>query len=449
MMASTAMAARKCEVHLYEKCVEVMSLQKSARHRFVHPTINFWPDSPLHPTTQFPFLDWHADKCESIIERLRNEWDRVLRQWMHVRTGHEITELLEDENSPGKWRLKIGSQGANQNPNRPFDYVVLTVGFGTEIPINGADNKSYWAPDDQLSLPGQERPWEGFVTGSGDGAIIDALRAVHGDFRNGRLCLEVAEILETMSVKSRISALEAKARSQSDEDAEWLCKYRDEYYDIVSSTPDVVIRKLDCSLENKSGPGITLIGKKQTPFLGKSAPIHKFMLAHAMQKNKIHYITGRVVDGPKIETDGRTIDPGKDLIVRHGPKRDMSGLIDTEVIKKLRKEQEVLNNLPLNDPCKKNHWYQRWKNCPAQVFDSQEFVNNRYPAAKALMNDLFGMELTRGPGSDNGGWRYFAWRDKDLEDEISRQEIDCALPPNLFGVKLEPAKDKPKAYSVV
>jgi hypothetical protein len=73
--AAAALLARRCLVSLYERRPNILDVQSLAIHRFVHPSINFWPEKSVTPTTEFPFLDWYASDCAGIIQRLTKEWN--------------------------------------------------------------------------------------------------------------------------------------------------------------------------------------------------------------------------------------------------------------------------------------------------------------------------------------------------------------------------------------
>ena len=112
-----------------------------------------------------------------------------------------------------------------------FDFVVLAVGFGEEKTAEkGSNPQSYWTPDIIALQPGVR--WRGVVSGSGDGAIIDALRVVHKNFDNGRLCLRVIHRLEkhAKSCVRAIKNLEERAETAS---KDYKQKYEKEYLQIA------------------------------------------------------------------------------------------------------------------------------------------------------------------------------------------------------------------------
>src|SRR5262249_27157807 len=76
LTASVALLARDCYVSLYEKAETALATQQDAHHRFVHPTIHYWPKSLNCGTTRFPFLDWHMGSSAEIIKGLQDTWKR-------------------------------------------------------------------------------------------------------------------------------------------------------------------------------------------------------------------------------------------------------------------------------------------------------------------------------------------------------------------------------------
>ena len=84
----------------------------------------------------------------------------------------------------------------------------------------------------------------------------------------------------------------------------------------------------------------------------QSAPIHKLMLAHAINNNAIVAVPGEL-NGSKQVLLGKDKDPvsiNYSPIVRHGPNKDLSKLIDVNQVEALLANQSKLDKYPLNKP---------------------------------------------------------------------------------------------------
>jgi FAD dependent oxidoreductase len=424
--AAAALAARKSLVHLYERYQDVLCIQSLASHRYVHPTANFWPESKISPTTQFPFLDWYADDCDEIIKRLRDEWRTVLvKRIYEPKFYSKVTGLIPCDQQKQKWRLEINGKETDE----VHDLIILSVGFGEEGTISGADSKSYWSANDELDRP-HEMPWEGFVSGTGDGGIIDALRAVHGHFDNGRLCLQVIRLLESTGIKAKLLELELQGESSPDSLSAGYPRL------INESRIPLVFDLLEASLKKKGSPTISLVGKGASPFSKNSAPIHKFMLAHAMDRGVIRYECGTFEDGPALVRGAKKLDHCENVIVRHGPARDLSKLIvPKEAVKALEDNQNSLNTLPLDDAgIGADYWFDDSDDCPRRDLASPDFIGNRFPAAYDFMHDNFKLVLE--VNTENNADMHYRARPRSSSVDAAKKQA-MPMPSDLFGIRLE------------
>lgn len=421
VMTAVALAARKCVVHLYEREAAVLQLQQNTTHRFVHPTVNFWPEQPLNPTTTFPFLDWYADKCSEVIDKLREEWIEYFERWitrLFLETTVENLEMVDGG-------IEVRASGKNApSPAQTYGAVVLAVGFGDERTVVGIDGKSYWERDDLANREGASEI--SAVSGTGDGGLIDILRVVHRNFRKGRLCLDLIKVLDETGIKDLMADLESsvlKSHAKNQEAAS--VAYYEGYNTLLEDAPPAALQLLDNSLRTDLTEPVTLIGRTSRPFSLTAAPIHKFLLAHALRSGVVIYQKGELHDGPNL-------DPGplkEPCVVRHGPKNDMAGLIDDEQIKHLRERQLVISDLLASVPYDGSYWA-RWRDYPEQDFQNPVFVQLRYTAAVSYVNKAFSELLHK---EDK---LYFVIQ-QPLKPDLSR-----LMPSALFGIRTEVREQK-------
>ena len=80
--AAFAARAMGCEVTVVERGDQPLHRQRATTHRKVHPTINWWPENELSPTTDFPFLNWHLGQCNLVMDLLEKEWKKLRKEWL-------------------------------------------------------------------------------------------------------------------------------------------------------------------------------------------------------------------------------------------------------------------------------------------------------------------------------------------------------------------------------
>lgn len=421
---ATALAARKCFVHLYEKESRVLTLQQDTNHRLVHPTVNFWPEMPLSGTTTFPFLDWHADICSRIVEDLHGEWREHFERYMtKVFLNTTVRGISEADKE-----VLVTAEGGSAPASAKYNAVFLTTGFGDELEIRGAPTVSYWTKDALTNNEGIQRI--GAVSGVGDGALIDALRSVHRNFNKGRLCLDLIEILQDTGIPRAIQECEEHVTSMASADPKLAATlYEAGYRDALGKTPPAALDILDQSLRTDLVEPVLLIGRQSAPYSLTSAPIHKFMITHAIEKNAISFRTGTLVDGPTITFDGA---PSEDApvpcVVRLGNVRDVSGLLDEKQRADLKARQIILADI-LSDPPYDGEFWDCWTNYAKQDFASPAFVSQRWKSASNYVNNEFQVPLTETRVGGVAGFQ--------VTEDPRRPELSKRIPSRLFGIETE------------
>ncbi len=180
IMAASTLVRLGCSVSLYETHSDVLARQRNATHRYVHPSINFWPLEPLNPTTDLPFFDWYAGRAADVVQSIEAEWKAShSSQMSQLCLGKKVTSL---QSLNGRVVIVYG----NASQQREHDLAVVATGFEEEDGLPGSAARSYWEPDglDVRRDTGSGCIW---VSGLGDGGVIDALRLVHHEFQSGKL----------------------------------------------------------------------------------------------------------------------------------------------------------------------------------------------------------------------------------------------------------------------
>ncbi|ATY32546.1 hypothetical protein CVN68_11645 [Sphingomonas psychrotolerans] len=427
---AAALLAKRCSVHLYETQGRVLGIQKQAAHRFIHPTINFWPEifeetafgPMIMPTTELPFFDWYANIGSTIMLALREEWRRYFKPRL---SAHNISTTVTSLSEKNK-KVTIFATGRGPEKSEPFDVVVLAMGFGPERTVAGVEPVGYWESDDWYDSEG-DGPTP-VVAGIGDGGLIDALRAIHTRFEAGRLCAEVVRLLASSSVPALVRDLEGEvlgANLDKDAAAEAYARGYARIYEL--DTPDLVKDVLNTSLRKPPFDPVLLVGPAAFPFSKTAAPIHKFMITHALDREAVDYQQGRLEDGPILKRDGAEEPIGdRPKVVRRGPERNFGGVIATDLVDKVAQRQVVMGDLLKPAPYGASDWM--FPGYPPHRPADPIFAKFRLDKAEEYIKSALGTPLSLGVSRD-GVVTYF------VAPELGRTDLEERIPPRLFGVR--------------
>jgi NAD(P)-binding Rossmann-like domain len=199
--------APNCDLTIFERRDTLMPLQQGSDARWLHPRIYDWPDHGSESkSAMLPLMNWTAGRASDVAVQLSTAWrklvaerktDSKLRLFCNTRhlkvVVDEATKKAEKIEWVGEKREAAnGATDSNASPEgsgefEPFDVVLLCVGFGLEDEAT----QSYWRNETlaQPSLtPGRQMV---LISGAGDGAIVDLLRARISNFRQDRILSEV------------------------------------------------------------------------------------------------------------------------------------------------------------------------------------------------------------------------------------------------------------------
>ena len=407
-------------------------IQKNSAIRYTHPTLNFWPEVDLDPGANFPFFYWTADICSEVISA-------VLRQHHEELSGIEIADNSEvarfDINQAKKPSLDM-KRGALLGP---FDAVIVATGFLPEVCLEGTTACSYWDNDDFVK-PSGRAPSSFLICGAGDGGLLEVLRLAYEDFDNGKLTERVARQLDRTSTSAEILAIEQESRTKRD--FKEACESLRKAYLKLTIPADLAGRL------NPVG-SITLLARGGAAFLPTSAPVHRVMLARAIQAGAVS-----VEDGELISMDGTlrcinqsnvTRNVKEDVVVRrYGARRAIEALLNEQEWKALSEKQRVLSEYQFGQSWPRDYFSLRksTKKAPDRKRENDEMVL-RIRTAHHLLKEFkgaTGYEIRRRGKSNELG--YFIATTTDL-NEFKRQ----ALPQILFGRPLGVVKTSFRASS--
>jgi hypothetical protein len=135
LTATVALLAKKCDVSVFERNHTEICFQAISKHRFVHPTINYWPETELNPTTNLPFLDWISGPCSEVMKSILEEWRSKFSDKIEcMNTGFTVTHVEDDGTRVFVEGTRTSDTNRNSTPFTfgPFDLVIFATGFGAE-----------------------------------------------------------------------------------------------------------------------------------------------------------------------------------------------------------------------------------------------------------------------------------------------------------------------------
>jgi hypothetical protein len=169
---------------LFERSSQVLALQHGSR-RFLHPHFYDWPAPGADADNAgLPIMNWTAGPAGDVAATLRAEFDAARHSSiLTLHTDQNVTSLVPSNLGPIRVVVEKGSA-----IRRIYDMVILAIGFGLEAHLDG-ETPSYWSPSGlagpihtQLQNPIL------FVSGNGDGGLVDFLMAAFDALEHRDIC---------------------------------------------------------------------------------------------------------------------------------------------------------------------------------------------------------------------------------------------------------------------
>jgi thioredoxin reductase len=305
LASAAALASYGSDVWILETASGPMASMRNAKHRDIHPSINFWPREAVTVTTELPFFNWYQDRCDNVVAR-------ILKQWQAFESRDEIkgitprclvTDVVE---RGGGWEVRYAS-GRNHNapPVTRFDIVIFAVGFGAEDTIENDDTPSYWDEQsdwmDDIRTGECDPPFDKFIiSGTGDGGLIEVLRLLNLDFRAGTIDERTETALGDSILADRLRQIEGEVRKQiSDDVLHRKFPLSDDLKDAAAELLWTEYSKLDpdllASFRNamRASPSpidtVMLLGQRSSPLEHSSSPYHRLLILEAIRAGRLSY----------------------------------------------------------------------------------------------------------------------------------------------------------------
>lgn len=165
-----------------------------------------------------PFLDWSGGPGKDVVAKLRMQFATLLPRLPKLlfQARRDLTSLVDNG---GEWELTFDTEG-DPDVRKP-KHVILTMGFGTEIPCGTVVPEDYWAQGaigTAASEPNAVNAVSYAVSGNGDGALTVALSLLIKDFEHNKFTRTFLDFFAGDELRQ--AAVKAFAGKIFDEDAE-------------------------------------------------------------------------------------------------------------------------------------------------------------------------------------------------------------------------------------
>ena len=287
-----------------ERQEDIFERMLEANHRDIHPTINFWPQEEINPSTYLPFFNWHHASCDLVLQRIKNEWEDFERLQPGIKGVTPHCTVQGFDLVQGKWRIRADTHEDHPLPDMAFDVLILATGFGEESLTGGSPG--YWQqPEDRIREIRRNHadPCEDYVvSGTGDGGIIEVLRLLYSGFRAGGIEAIMNAVLKDSVIPKKVKFFERAAQRKltdmllhdafpiSEQNLDDLSDFFWSNYFEIANGPRLgeSFQKAMSKIRTKV-PKVTLLGLRKTPLSINQSPYHKLLIAYAFKQGLIEY----------------------------------------------------------------------------------------------------------------------------------------------------------------
>jgi hypothetical protein len=220
--AAAAALVSNSNVTLFEAAGELLSLQSVTARRRLDPHIYDWPAyDTTDPIADLPILDWESGTCLSVRHNvLLGFEDIALRRTprLQTRTRHKVTGLAIAADGYDVRFVNLDAPPLNfeQELTERFNMVLLAIGFGLEPdePVRNIQSASYWSDAGVPVAEFQGRPSPRFfVSGAGDGGLIDLVAAGATDFDHAGMVAMISRHPGIAELSATLAAIDVQART--------------------------------------------------------------------------------------------------------------------------------------------------------------------------------------------------------------------------------------------
>jgi hypothetical protein len=239
---AAASSKSKIETHIFEKYEEYIPIQQRCKGRELHPHIYDWPlTGSTHENADLPILNWSRGSVQTFCETVLNELKEIKASFREDGSAHvqylfeyfncRNIESINFNTSKKKYTIKANipktkvTSKASKSVTVSPDVIIYAVGYGIEKSSYGGKTASYWRDIDTHQVNLHDRKY--FISGTGDGALMDLFVILIKNFSYGHL---VKTITDNAHGKYLIGELQ---------------KLKKEFFDIKDRPANYVFKQLD------------------------------------------------------------------------------------------------------------------------------------------------------------------------------------------------------------
>ncbi|MDX2105767.1 MAG: hypothetical protein SFY67_05135 [Candidatus Melainabacteria bacterium] len=320
LTATSTAQVLNADVKVFEQSSQPLALQQGNVSRFVLPHLFEWPQlGSLYPRTHLPFLNWAAGSAGAIASELITQWNRV---GIPIDSRRKIKRVRLAKRRPTVLFF-------DKAPPEDFDLIIIASGFGVEESRLADHTVPYWRNEDydQPILSGD--PFKILVSGTGDGGLLDSIRASVENFRHADF---LKWLLSDDWVLEHASLIVQKIGDGTSEQQAW-----NEF--LQAEIPQGIRTEIE-SLQN-SGVEVVLGSGYETPFEEDALLSNKIAIALLREVGLITYVRRRLKSIRRINRHKYKVglvDPTAEnnlsetqyfnrVVARHGTKSPLKKLI--------------------------------------------------------------------------------------------------------------------------
>jgi hypothetical protein len=297
--AAAAAMLYGAHVTILERNEELLHLQRGCHTRYLHPRIYEWPSKiARYAGAGLPILDWSVGTASEVAERMLADFHRIRlnlnkQDCLKVITSVRDVSLSVDGRSISWLQTPQDRPGEKEPRTLKPRAIVLALGFGIERTVNRLPRRSYWRVDSltQTALDSDDQDYRVLAAGTGDGAIIDVLRAKLKNFDHGGFLDECVLRFDEFedekgNVRQQFDQIERDAPGMGDDSA--ISVWLDEQYERIEH-----LKRADGLLESiRPQTQVTWIGPTLKPLNLKSQRLNRVLAWRLCKLGHVKYQQG-------------------------------------------------------------------------------------------------------------------------------------------------------------
>jgi hypothetical protein len=330
LTAAAALATVGASVIVLEKR-SPLAQYRNAPHRELHPNIIMWPFQRPRAMTNLPFLNWCCQTADRVVAHLWEQWQEDFSGKVRI----EKQRVLGFEESHTSIHA-VCESGAKISA----DVVVVGTGFLPERTLGTVKSPDYW------TQYAKESEAEVFITGSGDGGLIDGAFQIFGN-KTVAAARTLAHALQEKPQRADIERVETEALELAERgEMDKAFSVLEAFYGKLQIEPEDLAELAKFESDNRQA---CIFYQEPSAFSPYVSPANKTLIAALANARPARLKLQRATvvqrpDGTVVAQNGTSaIELDRDnIIVRHGAPHTAYELLHADQVTALDKEADKL-----------------------------------------------------------------------------------------------------------